>query len=134
MITLPIKDLEGLLSSLEALFGPQISQPVNSEITDSRLVEINKYASSLKSILNKHKSEEKVAKAIYQACENQLDDDDKNYLQELIEEIYSYTDYDSNYDSTRTTAESQMLFLVKALGEKEVCRLFNETFEGRLNV
>lgn len=134
MITVPINDLEGLLEAVEGFFGPEISQPMTSEIEEGRLTKLNKFAASIKAVLNKQRSEEAAAKSIYEATEAQLDEEDKENLQEMLDnDVHDCVSVEGS-DTNNAGRDEQILLLVRKLGETGVRRRLREGFEGKLDV
>lgn len=134
MITVPINDLEGLLEAVEGFFDPKISQPMTSEIQEGRLTKLNKFAASIKAVLNKQRSEEAAAKSIYEATEAQLDEEDKENLQEMLDnDVHDCVSVEGS-DTNNAGRDEQILLLVRKLGETEVRRRLREGFEGKLDV
>ena len=132
MITVPIDDLEGLLKTLEGFFGPDVfAEAQNSE---RRIRELAVHGAALKTVLNKQRSQEAAAKSIFDATEAQLDEADKENLQEMLDNDVHDATSNEGSDVNNAGREEQILLLVRELGEDEVRRRLREGFEGRLNV
>lgn len=132
MITVPINDLEGLLAALEGFFGPDVFVEVHN--SEQRIRSLAVHGTALKTVLNKQRSEEAAAKSIYEATEAQLDEADKENLQEMLDNDVHDSVSEEGSDTNNAGRDEQILLLVKALGETEVRRRLREGFEGRLNV
>lgn len=132
MITIPIEDVEGLLSAIEAFFGPEVFMPTT--ISEPRLSALHKHGAQLKNLIDKQRSEEAAAKSIYEATEAQLDEADKENLQEMLDnDVHDCVSVEGS-DTNNAGRDEQILLLVKALGEMEVRRRLREGFARRLNV
>jgi len=132
MITVPINDLEGLLAALEGFFGPDVFVEVDN--SEKWIRDLAVHGTALKTVLNKQRSEEAAAKSIYEATEAQLDEADKENLQEMLDNDVHDSVSEEGSDTNNAGRDEQILLLVKALGEDEVRRRLREGFEGRLNV
>ena len=132
MITVPIDDLEGLLAALEGFFGPEVFVEVDN--SEKRIRDLAVHGTALKTVLNKQRSEEAAAKSIYEATEAQLDEADKENLQEMLDNDVHDCVSEEGSDTNNAGRDEQILLLVRELGETEVRRRLREGFEGRLNV
>lgn len=132
MITVPINDLEGFLEAVEGFFGPEVFTSIDG--SEKRIRSLAVHGAILKTALNKQRSEEAAAKAIYEATESQLDNEDKDNLQEILDNDVHDCVSEEGSDTNNAGREEQILLLVRELGEEEVRRRLREGFEGRLNV
>jgi hypothetical protein len=132
MITIPTDNLEGLLVALEGFFGPEIFMP--TETSEPRLAALHEHGSHLKHLLDKKRVEEAAAKSIYEATESQLDDADKENLQDILDDNVHGCVSEEGSDVNNVGREEQILFLIRAQGEQETRNQLREAFEGRLNV
>lgn len=132
MITVPIENLEGFLEAVEGFFGPEIF--LESSNNEQRIRNLSLHGTALKTFLNKQKEQEAAAKSIYEATEAQLNEADKENLQEMLDnDVHDFVSEEGS-DTNNAGRDEQILLLVKALGETEVRRRLREGFEGRLNV
>ncbi len=129
MITVPIEDIEAMLLAVENFFGPDIFAPM--ETTEPKTAALNQMGRNLKSLVDKKRNEEKAASEIFNKIEETLLESE---IQEFLDdEVHNSSDREGS-DVNNSGQEEQILFLVEELGEKEVRRLLNATFDGRLNL
>jgi hypothetical protein len=105
-----------------------------TQTSEQRLASLNRHGIHLKHLLDKQRAEETAAKAIYEATEAQLDEADKENLQEMLDnDVHDCVSVEGS-DTNNAGRDEQILLLVKELGETEVRRRLREAFEGRLHV
>lgn len=132
MITVPINDLQGLLEAVEGFFGSDVFTEIDHR--EKKILSLAVHGAVLKAALNKQRSEEAAAKSIYEATEAQLDEADKENLQEMLDnDVHDCVSVEGS-DTNNAGRDEQILLLVRELGETEVRRRLREGFEGRLNV
>lgn len=131
-ISIPIESVEGLLSAIEGFFGPDIFAPMTT--SEPKTVSLNKFGREVKYLVDKKRSEEAAAKEIYDAAMEQLDEADKENLQEILDEAIHDACSEDGSDTNNQGFEDQILFLIEELGEDAVRKMLLVSFEGRLDI
>lgn len=127
-IHVPIEEAEALLSAIEGFFGPDIFAPMTT--SEPKTAALNKAGVALKRHVDKKRNNEEAAKRIMAVFQANRDIMDEGNMQEFLDnEVHDSASREGS-DVNNAGQEEQLFFLIEELGEEEVRRLLNATFEG----